>query len=116
MDWLNALQPLILTVHYILCIFMTVVILLQAGKGADIGAAFGAGSSQTLFGPRGAATLLSKLTTVVAMLFLVTSVSLATIHRNRAAELNADEGSLQSAPVEIPPADSEPSPQPENQP
>lgn len=103
MIWLNAFQPLILTVHYVLCIFMTVVILLQAGKGADIGAAFGAGSSQTLFGPRGAATLLSKLTTVVAMLFLVTSVSLATIQRNRSMVDRNDAG-VQTIPVEIPPA------------
>ncbi|EKD42499.1 MAG: hypothetical protein ACD_73C00133G0001, partial [uncultured bacterium] len=83
MSFLNALEPVILVVHYLISIFMIIVILLQAGKGADIGAAFGAGSSQTLFGARGAATLLSKATTVVALLFLATSLSLATISKSR---------------------------------
>lgn len=62
--------------HYFICTFLIVLILLQAGKGADIGAAFG-GASQTVFGGRGPATFLSKLTTVAAVLFLITSISLA---------------------------------------
>lgn len=76
------MESVILVVHYFVCVFLIVVILLQAGKGADIGAAFG-GSSQTVFGSRGAATFLSKLTSVVAIVFLVTSISLAAISRNR---------------------------------
>ena len=56
-------------------------ILLQAGKGADIGAAFG-GASQTVFGGRGPATFLSKMTTIAAILFLVTSISLAHLSKN----------------------------------
>ena len=83
MNLLETLSPFILVVHITICIFLVVVILLQAGKGADMGAAFGAGGSQTLFGARGAATFLSKLTTVTAILFLVTSVSLVMIHKNR---------------------------------
>jgi len=83
MTFLYSLEPLIQVIHYIIAIFMIIVILLQAGKGADIGAAFGAGSSQTLFGARGATTLLSKVTTVVALLFLCTSLTLATISKNR---------------------------------
>ncbi len=71
------MQTALLIIHYFLCVFLILTILLQAGKGADIGAAFGAGSSQTVFGPRGAATLLSKVTAVVAILFLMTSVGLA---------------------------------------
>lgn len=55
---------------------MIVVILLQAGKGADIGAVFG-GASQTVFGSRGPATFLNKITAVVAIMFIVTSISLA---------------------------------------
>jgi preprotein translocase subunit SecG len=69
-------------IHYIVCLFLIIVILLQAGKGADIGAAFGAGGSQTLFGPRGAATFLNKMTAVVAVIFLTTSLSLVTLSKN----------------------------------
>jgi len=76
------METLILIVHYIVCVFLIIVILLQAGKGADMGAAFG-GTSQTVFGSRGAATFLSKLTTAVAIIFLITSVSLASISRNK---------------------------------
>lgn len=80
---LASLEPLILVFHVLICVFLVVAILLQAGKGADLGAAFGAGSSQSLFGARGAATFLTKLTTVVAILFLATSLTLATLHKDR---------------------------------
>jgi preprotein translocase subunit SecG len=73
---------LILTIHFIVCIFMIIVILLQAGKGADMGATFG-GGSQTVFGPRGAATFLSKVTTIAAIIFLVTSVYLANVSKHQ---------------------------------
>jgi len=53
------------------------IVLLQTGKGADMGAAFGGGSSQTLFGSTGAGTFLSKLTTVAAIVFMLTSLTLA---------------------------------------
>jgi len=76
------MENVILAVHYVVCVFLVIVILLQAGKGADMGAAFG-GSSQTVFGSRGAATFLSKLTTGVAVVFLLTSISLASIARNK---------------------------------
>ncbi len=61
---------------------MIIIILLQAGKGADVGATFG-GASQTVFGPRGAATFLSKLTTIAAVIFLVTSIYLANLSRQK---------------------------------
>lgn len=83
MSFLEPYEPIILALHIVICVFLVITILLQAGKGADMGAAFGAGSSQTLFGARGAATFLSKITTSAAMIFLLTSVSLASIHRNR---------------------------------
>jgi preprotein translocase subunit SecG len=76
------MENLILVVHYLVCSFLIVVILLQAGKGADIGAVFGGGSG-TVFGSRGAATFLSKLTTVMAIVFLLTSISLASISRSK---------------------------------
>jgi len=76
------MENLILAIHYFVCSFLIVVILLQAGKGADIGAVFGGGSG-TVFGSRGAATFLGKLTTVMAIVFLLTSISLAYISRNK---------------------------------
>jgi preprotein translocase subunit SecG len=60
-------------------------ILLQSGKGAEIGAAFG-GSSQTIFGSRGATTFLSKMTVGAAIIFMVTSLSLAFLSKERASE------------------------------
>lgn len=74
------MENLVLIIHFGVCAFLIVVILLQAGKGADMGAAFG-GSSQTVFGSRGAATFLSKLTTTLAVVFLATSIILASFSR-----------------------------------
>lgn len=74
----------ILFIHFTVCIFMIIVILLQAGKGADIGATFG-GSSQNVFGARGAATFLSKITTVAAAIFLVTSIYLANLSKQKSS-------------------------------
>jgi preprotein translocase subunit SecG len=71
------METFVLTVHYIICITMVILVLLQIGKGASIGATFGGGGSQTLFGPRGAATFFTKATTVAAIAFLMTSVWLA---------------------------------------
>jgi preprotein translocase subunit SecG len=71
------LYGLITALHVIVCFFMIIVVLLQSGKAADIAAAFGGMGSQTVFGPRGTATILSKATTVAAALFMVTSLTLA---------------------------------------
>ena len=65
---------LITIVHVIVCVFLAVVVLLQSGKAADLAGAFGGMGSQTAFGPRGSATLLSKATTISAVLFMVTSL------------------------------------------
>jgi preprotein translocase subunit SecG len=65
-------------IHTLVCLFLIAVVLLQSGKGAEIGAAFG-GSSQTIFGSRGAASFLSKLTTVSAIVFMITSLLLAVV-------------------------------------
>jgi preprotein translocase subunit SecG len=71
------MYALVLTVHVIVCIFLIIVVLLQSGKAADLAGAFGGMGSQTAFGPRGSATLLSKATTVSAVLFMFTSLSLS---------------------------------------
>jgi len=70
---------LLTIVHVIVCVFLVLVVLLQSGKAADLAGAFGGMGSQTAFGPRGSATLLSKLTTFAAGAFMVTSLSLSII-------------------------------------
>lgn len=64
-------------VHVLVCFFLIIVVLLQSGKAADLAGAFGGMGSQTAFGPRGAATVLSKATTIAAALFMLTSLTLA---------------------------------------
>jgi preprotein translocase subunit SecG len=68
---------LLTIVHVLVCVFLGMVVLLQSGKAADLAGAFGGMGSQTAFGPRGSATVLSKATTVAAILFMLTSISLA---------------------------------------
>ena len=67
----------IVALHVVLCLILIGVILLQPGKGADPSSAFGGGMTSSVFGPRGPTNVLSQATTVVAVLFMVTSVSLA---------------------------------------
>ncbi|MCS6897252.1 MAG: preprotein translocase subunit SecG [Nitrospira sp.] len=76
------LYTLIVILHVFISFLMIGAILLQSGKGAEIGAAFG-GSSQTVFGSRGPANFLSKLTVVVAAVFMLTSLSLAILAKER---------------------------------
>ena len=64
-------------VHVVICVFLIIVVLLQSGKAADLAGAFGGMGSQTVFGPRGTATVLSKATTIAASLFMITSLALA---------------------------------------
>jgi preprotein translocase subunit SecG len=68
---------LITIVHVIVCLILVVVVLLQSGKAADLAGAFGGMGSQTVFGPRGSATVLSKATTISAILFMLTSLTLS---------------------------------------
>jgi len=68
---------LLTVLHVLVCLFLIVVVLLQSGKAADLAGAFGGMGSQTAFGPRGSATLLSKATTISAIVFMVTSMSLS---------------------------------------
>jgi preprotein translocase subunit SecG len=63
-------------IHIVVCLFLIGVVLLQQGKSADLAGAFGGQGSQTAFGPRGAANLLTKLTTWSAVIFMLTSISL----------------------------------------
>ena len=69
----------LVVLHVIVCLFLIGVVLLQQGKSADLAGAFGGQGSQTAFGPRGAANLLTKLTTYGAILFMVISISLTVL-------------------------------------
>lgn len=75
---------LLTALHVIVCLFLIIVVLLQSGKAADLAGAFGGMGSQTVFGPRGSATVLSNATTVAAILFMVMALAL-TIMENRTA-------------------------------
>ncbi|HXM42138.1 MAG TPA: preprotein translocase subunit SecG [Bryobacteraceae bacterium] len=88
---------LLTIIHVIVCIFLIIVVLLQSGKAADLAGAFGGMGSQTAFGPRGSATLLSKATTASAIVFMITSLSLS-ILATRGANTGA-KTVLDSAPA-----------------
>ena len=66
-------------IHVLVCFFLVIVVLLQSGKAADLAGAFGGMGSQTAFGPRGSATVLSKATTIAAAVFMLTSLSLTVL-------------------------------------
>ena len=79
------MQTTILTIHIILAVILIVLVLVQQGKGADAGAAFGSGASSTVFGARCSATFMNKLTTVIALSSFITSLSLAYISSNKSS-------------------------------
>lgn len=83
------MYPFFVALHILLCLFLILIILLQPGKGGDVGLAFGGGSGSSMFGPRGPAGLLQRATTVVAVLFMATSVTLA-LYSNRAVLSDAN--------------------------
>jgi preprotein translocase subunit SecG len=74
---------ILIIIHVIVCVALILIVLLQTGKGADIGAAFGGGSSNTLFGSTGASTFLSKATAGAAIVFMLTSLTLAFLSSHR---------------------------------
>jgi preprotein translocase subunit SecG len=79
----KIMSTFLIIIHTIVSIALILIILLQTGKGADMGAAFGGGASQTLFGSTGSSTFLGKLTTVAAVVFMLTSLSLAYLSGHR---------------------------------
>ncbi len=94
------MQILITIVHVVVCILLILVVLLQAGKGASMGAVFG-GSSQTIFGSSGPGTFLGKMTTAVAIIFMLTSFSLSYTASRKGSSLmeGARPAQQQTAPV-----------------
>ena len=90
-------QPLLTGFHILVSATLLLVVLLQSGRAADLAGAFGGAGSQTAFGPRGAATFLSTATSFLAIVFMLTSLSLAIFSRGPAATSLAEEAA-QSAP------------------
>ena len=115
---MENLNSILLVAQVLLSISLIVLILMQHGKGADAGAAFGSGASATVFGARGSGNFLSRATTIIAILFFIVCLSLAYISSNRVAPdgvtgsvtaqeldpaLAPEEGAMQAG--DIPPAD-----------
>jgi preprotein translocase subunit SecG len=91
------MYTIILAIHVLICLVLTVVVLVQQGKGADIGAVFG-GSSQTVFGASGAGNVLTRVTGVLAVCFFCTSMYLA-YNSTRRVTSSVFSGSTTSAPT-----------------
>jgi preprotein translocase subunit SecG len=84
---MTVLYYLVLILHLIACFFLIAVVLLQQGKGQDLASAFGGGGTQAAFGPRGSATLLSRVTTGLAAVFMITSISLTVLKQKQAGSV-----------------------------
>ncbi|MCP3874505.1 MAG: preprotein translocase subunit SecG [Desulfobacteraceae bacterium] len=91
------MTSIVVGLHITFCILLILIVLLQSGKGADMGISMGGGAGQTLFGAGGPATILTKLTTAVAIIFMVTSLTLAYISGHQAQTSVMKEN---TAPVE----------------
>ncbi|HEX9818048.1 MAG TPA: preprotein translocase subunit SecG [Methylomirabilota bacterium] len=103
--------------HVLMCFLIIGIVLMQSGKGADIGSAFGGAGSQAVFGSMGTPTVVGKITTVVAILFTVTSFTLALLGGERASSVVREPAPVTapaapatpSAPAPAPPANPAPS-------
>lgn len=92
---------LLVIVHVIVCLFMVGIVLVQQGKSADLAGAFGGQASQTAFGPRGAANLMTRLTTWAAVIFMLTSIALTIVmsHSSTSGSALRNAPASQSAPA-----------------
>jgi preprotein translocase subunit SecG len=102
------MSGLVIVIHVLVSVALILIVLLQTGKGADIGAAFGGGASHTLFGSGGASSFLSKLTTIAAVVFMLTSLGLAYMsgHRSGSSVMSdavvPETEQAQAVPVQTP--------------
>jgi preprotein translocase subunit SecG len=99
--------PILMTLHILVCFVLVIVIMLQSGNAADLAGAFGGAGSQTAFGPRGAATFLSRATTWCAIVFMMTSLTLSV---KRAPTGSFNTGSILEQTQSSTPSKSAPSP------
>jgi preprotein translocase subunit SecG len=104
------LNAILVFVHVMVSVILILVVLLQTGKRADLAGAFGGGGSQTAFGPRGAATILSRATTVAAVVFMLTSLTLA--YRMGIPDDASVVGDTPAAETPVAPLGGEPTPVP----
>ena len=104
------MHTVMVIIHVVACLVLILVVLLQSGKAADLAGAFGGMGSQTAFGPRGAATVLSQATTVCAIIFMLTSITLAILATGRAGPGSVLEKGSQAETTE--PAKPEEAPKP----
>lgn len=94
------MELLLLILHVVVSLFLIFVVLLQSGQAADLAGAFGGGGSQTALGMRGAATLLQKLTTVAAVIFMLTSLFLGIVGRSESSLLEGLDEPAATQPAE----------------
>ncbi len=106
--------PVILVFHIIICLSLIILVLLQRGKGTGLGGVFGGAGGQSVFGSRGATTFLSKATTYTAVVFMLTSLSLALLSAGRRASVGIIEQEMmrQQQPTAIPEPPAVPSQEP----
>ena len=105
---------LITAIHIIVCAFLIIVVLLQSGQSGDIAAAFGGMGSQTAFGTRTAATMLTKATTYAAIVFMLTSITLSVYAARRSHSTGSVLEGTKPAPTKsTPPAQKPPAPEPQ---
>lgn len=93
---------LLTLIHVLVCLFLVIVVLLQSGQSGDIAAAFGGQGSQTAFGPRGAATILTKATTWCAVIFMVTSITLSVMASRKGGNGSVLQNYKTSTPANTP--------------
>jgi len=99
---MQILTYFVVALHIIVCLFLIGVVLLQQGRSADLAGAFGGQGSQTAFGPRAAANLLTRLTTWSAVIFMVTSITLTVLYARSGGSHSVLEGVKSSAPASTP--------------
>ena len=101
------MNTILVSVHIIAALFLVLIVLLQTGKGAAMGSAFGGQGSQAMFGSAGAGNILSKLTTVAAVIFMCTSLALATLSSRKEINSVIPEQVEQSQPASSDPKPAE---------
>ena len=95
------MQSFLVVLHVMVCLVLVLVVLLQRGKGSDVGAALGGGGGNTIFGSRGAGNFLTKLTTGSAVIFMLTSLSLAYLGNQNSNPLDMGDDLLEiETPIE----------------